>query len=142
MEAIACDNLVETIELIKKGEGDRVIQNEFEATYAPMLTKEMGLIDFTKPAKTVHNQIRGLNPWPVAYTFLNDKRMKIYESELGEEVRGEKGQVVNIVKGKGMQVACKNGSIYIKTIQFDGKKQMSVDDYLRGNSVEVGEILG
>lgn len=127
---IGAELLLETLDAIKEGTAPRHVQDDGEATYASQLTKEMGNIDWNKSADEVINLIRGLDPWPSAYSFANGKRFKIFTSKK-EDRSGEAGKVIEV--GNGVLVACGEGSVRIFEIQPENKKRMKVEDFLRGN---------
>ena len=85
------------MELIAQGRAPRTPQQEEEATYAPMLTKELAAIDFMKPAAQVHNLVRGMNPWPVAHTLLEGQPLKVYAARLSEGFQAKPERVYNEV---------------------------------------------
>lgn len=133
--------LVETINKMVKGEINPQKQDESSTCYASMLDKKIACIDWKNSAKDIHNLIRGLNPWPVAYTYYNDKAMKIYKSQvLNEKSSKEPGTIIEVSKN-GLKIACGDGILLVKEIQFPGKKSLKVEEYIRGNSIEVGSIL-
>ena len=132
--------LLTTLEKLEKGEVTPVPQNEDEASYAPMLSKELCPIDFTKTARQVHKQICGLSDWPCATTTVEGKRLKVYRSEI---VDGKSNAVPGtIVKGKDFTVACGDGLVRFTEIQAEGSKRMKTADYLRGKPVKEGTVLG
>ena len=112
--------LSETLTLLGAGKATRVPQNEDEATYASMLDKSMCTIDWTKSAQEVHNLVRGLNPWPVALTTLDSKRIKVISTRKST-LSGSPGQVVSV---NPLTVACGEGAVEILTLQPEGKKPM------------------
>ncbi len=119
-------------------------QNEDEVTYAYNITREEEKIDFNKTTKEVFNQIRGLNPWPVGYAILDDKKVKIYESKIGSSNKdGQIGEIINIYKDS-IGVKTSDGEILITELQFEGKKRVLAKDYLNGlqdkNSI-IGKIF-
>ena len=132
--------IVETLDKLEKGEITPVPQNEEEATYAPMLTKELSPIDFSKSARAVHKQICGLSDWPCATTMIGGKRIKVYRSEIvAESTDKAAGTVVN---AKDLTVACGDGMVKLTEIQAEGSKRMATADYLRGKPVTEGTVLG
>ena len=132
--------IVETLDKLEKGEVTPVAQNEAEATYAPMLTKELSPIDFSKTAREVHKQICGLSDWPCATTLINGKRVKVYRSVIAEGKSNKPaGTVVNV---KDLTVACGDGLVRFTEIQAEGSKRMAVADYLRGKPIAEGTVLG
>ena len=131
--------LGETVELIAQGRAPRTPQQEEEATYAPMLTKELAAIDFMKPAAQVHNLVRGMNPWPVAHTLLEGQPLKVYAARLAKG-SGAPGQVLES-RGR-LVVACGQGAVERLELQAQGKKRMAAADYLRGHPLAPGTVLG
>lgn len=131
---IGADLVVRALKDIENGTIVSEPQNEEESCYARMLNKEMGHIDWSKDAKSIEALIRGLNPWPVAYTKYNGMIMKILEAELTDHISTgrENGEIV-AVSDEGIEVATKDKNLLIKKIQFPNKKGMTVADYLRGN---------
>ena len=130
--------LSETIKQIEAGTAPRIPQNNDEATYASMLSKEISEIDFTKPAKEVHNKVRGLSPWPSAQSKLFGKRVKIIETRVSDK-SGEAGKVISV---NPLTVACGEGSVEILTLQPEGKRAMASADYLKGHPLEIGTVFG
>ncbi|HCJ40937.1 methionyl-tRNA formyltransferase [uncultured Ruminococcus sp.] len=132
--------IVETLDKLEKGEITPVPQNEEEATYAPMLTKELSPIDFSKSARAVHKQICGLSDWPCATTTIGGKRIKVYRSEI---VAGSTDKSAGtVVNAKDLTVACGDGMVKLTEIQAEGSKRMATADYLRGKPVTEGTVLG
>ena len=133
--------LIETLDALEQGGVAPEKQSETEATYAPMLSKDMCNIDFAKPVRAIHKQICGLSDWPCAVTMLNGKRLKIYKSEIvsNKPTGKANGQIIN---AKDFSVACEGGVIRFTEIQAEGSKRMKTADYLRGKPVEEGIILG
>ena len=132
--------IVETLDKLEKGEITPVPQNEEEATYAPMLTKDLSPIDFSKSARAVHKQICGLSDWPCAATTIGGKRIKVYRSEI---VAGSTDKSAGtVVNAKDLTVACGDGMVKLTEIQAEGSKRMATADYLRGKPVTEGTVLG
>ena len=117
-------------------------QNEAEATYASIIKKEMAEIDWSKSSKEVLNLVRGMNSWPMAYTFYNGEAVKIISALPCEEKGTRPGEIGGLEKGKGLKVSCGDGTVYVKEVQFAGKKRMDIEDYLRGNIIKTGEFFG
>lgn len=139
MAELGAESIEKTLELFDKGEVKAEPQNEEEATYAPMLKKEMGEIDYSKTAEEIHNQSRGLNPWPMAYTFLEGKSIKIHAAKAVEGFSGEEGTLLD---EKRFIVGCKNGAVEFITVQPEGKNKMSGADFIRGRRLEKGTVFG
>ena len=133
--------LLETLDLIEQGTAPRESQNHDEHTYAPQLSREMSVIDFTKPAQEVHNLIRGLSEWPCAQITLCGKVMKIYKSELVNEEfpDSQPGEIVNC---KNFTVACGDKrAIRVMELQIRGSRRMCTQACLCGNKINQGDII-
>ncbi|WP_283117665.1 methionyl-tRNA formyltransferase [Anaerotruncus colihominis] len=139
LAGLGAQALSETVRLIGEGRAPRVPQDGALATHAPMLTKELARIDWTKPAAEVHNLIRGMNPWPVAHTSLDGRPLKVYRSRLAPDGTGAPG---TLAKSGGFVVACGQGAVELLEIQEAGKKRMAAADYLRGHPDAAGKTLG
>ena len=138
MAEIGADLLTETLENLDKI--TPLKQDEQEATYAPMLTKEMGRIDWTKSAAEIKNLVYGMNPWPTAFFETDKGIVKVYEAEFTEETTHSKpGTVVNAEKT--LDISTGSGVLIIKELQLQGKKRMNVSDFLRGNNIETGTAV-
>lgn len=133
--------LEKTLEDISCNSIERKKQGNTTTDYAKMLNKSMGNINWNLKALDINNLIRGLNSWPVAYTMYKDKKMKIYKAEVLEEKSDEKPGCIVDVSENGIKVCTGDKILLIKKIQFPGKRVMSVDEYIRGNSIEKGIIL-
>ncbi len=142
LSAMGADVLIETIDAVKNNELNPQKQNDADSNYAPMLSKELCPIDFTKSAQEIHNKIRGLSPWPVAITNVNGKRIKIHKSKiLTEKFSGKIGEIVD--NNNRLVVLCGDMiPLEILELQVEGKKKTDSASYLRGNKIEVGTILG
>ncbi len=130
---------VKTIEALNEGTVTPIPQNEAEATHVGMIKKEMGLIDWTKPAVEIERLIRGLNPWPSAYTFINGKSLKLWSGAVVDKT-GTPGSVIQVDKN-GFTIACGQQALQVKELQLEGKKRMAASDFLRGYSLEEGSIF-
>lgn len=142
LSTLGAEVLLETIETLKKGELKPEKQDDSLSNYASMLSKELCPVDFTKSAMEIHNQIRGLSPWPVATTKLNGKTLKIHESRLlDKKTDAQSGEVIST--DNEILVACGDGKVIALTqIQLEGKKRMAASDFLRGHAIEKGTLLG
>ena len=133
--------LVETLVDLENGTATRTPQDHDKATKAKMLRKELGLIDFTKSAAEIERLIRGLNPWPSAYTGYKGKTLKIWDATvINEDKPGEAGQIVEVTKNS-LIVKTGDGLLSLEEVQLEGKKRMEIDAFLRGNMVEIGTKL-
>lgn len=139
---IGADLLLKTLPVIFTKTNERIEQNEAEATYAPNITRELEKINWHETQERVYNHIRGLHPWPVAYTTFQDERMKIWWSEMDEQTyEGEVGEIVSVTD-EYFTVVCGDGKgIRITDIQLAGRKRMLVKDFLRGNkdAIQIGQ---
>lgn len=133
--------LKETMDLIEEGKAPRTPQNHEEFTYAPIMDKELGHIDFNKSSREIHNLVRGVNPWPSAYAIYNEGKMKIWETEVLEEKSSKQPGTILKTDKSGIKVSTNDGVILIKEIQMPNKKRMAVSEYIKGNSIEEGLIL-
>ena len=117
-------------------------KQEGETFYAKMLNKEIANICWDKDAQEIHNLIRGLNPWPIAYTSYNNDRMKIFESAvLNEESNKAPGTIIDVSK-EGIKVSCAKNVLLIKKVQFPNGKPLTVEQYINGHEIEKNIILG
>ena len=144
---------VETIPSIVDGTAVYTPQDESAATKVGMIKKQDGRIDFLRSAKAIECQVRGLNPWPSAYTFIAGKTLKIWSAEVCEDATvidggpasgtasAAPGTVV-FTKKDCFGIQTGDGILVCKEVQLEGKKRMSAGDFLRGNAIEVGTILG
>lgn len=128
LAALGGELLLETLDELEKGNITPKKQDESLATYAPMLKKEEGLLDFSRTAKELDCQIRAMDPWPGAYTFLSGKRIKILEAVLSDET-GEAGL---LLPQKEAVVCCKEGALRILKLQPEGKKPQTGEEFMRG----------
>ena len=140
MKHLGANLLLKTIEGLQKGTIVPVAQNEKEATYAPMLTKEMGHIDWSKNTQQIIHLIHGLDPAPTAYTMYQGEMLKIWQAEKTQQIAGRVGEITAIEK-RGFVVTTGDGSMLVTQVQAKGKKRMGADAYLRGNKMEIGTIL-
>lgn len=132
--------LAETVDELTAGRIKPQAQDDSESCYAPLLSKENGIIDWQRSAREIHNQIRGLSVWPGAYTTLGDQTLKLYRTLIGEG-DGTPGTVLRSSRGE-LEVACGSGSLHIRELQLAGKKRMDVASFLAGCPVAVGTSLG
>lgn len=142
LSVLGAETLLETIVELKNGNLNPQKQDDAISNYAPMLSKELCPIDFSKSAKEVHNHIRGLSPWPVATTVISGKKFKIHSSQvLTENFVGSFGEIVD--NNNRLVCMCGDGkAIEILEIQAEGKRKTDTASFLRGHKVEKGTILG
>ena len=141
---LGAELLVAVVDDLAAGQAVEEPQNEADATYAPRLTKQEGLIDFSLPAVGVHNRIRGLRPWPTAYTFLRVQRLVIHQARVSEQPAGAAEPGTCVAAGvHGITIACGDGrAIDVLQIQPEGRRTMSARDFLAGHGVLTGQRLG
>ena len=133
--------LVKTLKGLQDGNIKRVKQNSFDSFYASMLNKDMAEINWKKSNKEIHNLIRGINPWPVAYTHYNGETMKIYNSEIiNAETKEVPGTITKVSKN-GLEIACGEGFVLLNCIQFPGGKPLLLAEYLKGHSIAEKTVL-
>ena len=130
--------LAEAVDMLRDGTAVRIPQDHSAHTYAPMLSKALSPIDWNRSAKEIHNQVRGLIPWPCAVTQVGGKNVKVFCTEIGSATAAPAGTVVAAGK-QGIEIACGDGkTLLITQLQAEGGKRMAAADYLRGHSVQVG----
>lgn len=140
LSLIGADLLNETLDLLVQGKLVPEKQDEALSCYAPMLKKEDGLIDWTRDARTIRNLVRGMSPWPGAFTYLDGKLVKVYRTRIGE---GEGAPGTVIAAGRdGIEVACGGGSLLLDELQLEGKKRLPVRDFLAGCRIAPGTAFG
>lgn len=141
MEKVGSSLLLETLDRVEEGTISPEPQKDEDSTYAKMLTKDMGNLDFTKSAKEVDCYIRGLNPWPSAFTHYEGKTLKLWRAKVADDIEGLKpGQIGRITKDT-FSIQTGEGSLVIYELQMEGKKRMNTADFLRGVSVKEGVCL-
>ena len=138
LSALGAEMIAEALEMIAAGALTPVPQDEAQATYAPMLSREQSVIDWNKSELEVHNLIRGLYSWPIALTSLHGKKLKIYRAHPGSG-SGEAGTVISL---DPLTVACGEGSVIIDELQLEGKKRMDAKAFLAGHPLRSGERIG
>lgn len=131
--------LSDTLRQLEAGMLQPQKQDDAAATYAPMLSKEMCPLDFSKSAETLHNQVRGLHPWPVATCLLGDRILKIHKTRVGGSTDAEPGKVIFL---SPLSVVCGDRRVLeILEVQSAGSRRMPAQEFLRGHAVELGTIL-
>ena len=134
---LGADALSEAVNRLADGTATRTVQDHSAYTYAPMLDRNLSPLDFTKPARQLHDQVRGLIPWPCASMTLGEKPVKVYRTAIGGDTAAGAGKIVEAGK-KGLSVACGDGKVLtILELQAEGGKRMAAADYLRGHPVQV-----
>lgn len=149
LRILGAEVLLETLEALRDGTLTRKPQDHSKAVYVPMMTREIGLIDWKKSAVEIHNLVRGTNPWPGAYTFYRGKRLKIWKTTVCQENDGflpnsgvdtvKPGMLLKCLKD-GLIVATGSGLLSITELQFDNCRRMCVIEC--GHNMDVGEVFG
>ncbi|MBR3640610.1 MAG: methionyl-tRNA formyltransferase, partial [Oscillibacter sp.] len=130
---LGAETLSKTVPHIADGTAPRTPQDNAQATFAPMMSRELSPIDWNRPSEAIRNQVRGLIPWPCASALLAGTRFKIYRTERGGETDKAAGTILSAGK-RGIEVACGDGrSIYLTELQADGGKRMAAGAYLLGH---------
>ena len=139
LSQVGAQLLLDTIPALEEGTVVCEKQPEESPTpYAAMLNKKMGLIDWSQDASVIECLIRGLNPWPSAYTYLKGKTLKIWQAKVVEKQHEEEPGTIIEVDKKHLVVACKTNALLIERLQLEGKKQMETEAFLRGYAIETG----
>ena len=140
LAVIGAEALASTLDFLLKGILVPKKQDDSLSCYAPMLKKEDGMIDWSRTAQTIKNLVRGMTPWPGAFTFLEGNTLKIYRVTAAHG-SGPPGMVLQTGK-KGIEVACAGGSLIIEELQMEGRKRLKAAEFLAGFTIEPGTFLG
>ena len=130
--------MLDTLQKLKSGTLKPICQNSSHSTYAPKLKKEDGLIDWNQSAFKIHNRVRGLLPWPGAYSFLGSKRFQIYKTEIKTTSKLNQPGIIVRLSNIGIEVGTADGIIIITELQPEGKKRMHVKNFLSGHKLVTG----
>ena len=143
LSEIGADVLADTIGLIEEGKAGFRRQDEKFVSFAPKLKKSDGLINWDLPAINLHNLVRGLLPWPGAFTHFKGKIIKILSAETAPyKDNGERpGQIIGIERGAGIIVKAKEGALQIQKLQLEGSKPMGFEEFARGHSIQGGRFI-
>ena len=143
LSRLGAQTLLRTLRALEDGTLVRTPQNEAEASYQPMLTREMGEMDWSRSAQQLHDQVRGLYPWPGAYTTMDGGVLKVWVSRVSDmQADAAPGTVVKADAKEGLFVACGTGVLQIVEMQAPGSKRMNARDYLRGKPMQTDAVLG
>lgn len=144
MSLLGAEVLLKTIKALEEGTLEPVKQNNSEAVHAPRLTKETGLVDWTKSSREIHNLIRGVTPWPGAYSFLIGQRLKLWETQVMESNETSDALPGTILRldQQGMLVQTGDGSILVRELQCESYKRMEPFAYACGRELKAGMRLG
>lgn len=133
--------MVHTLDLIEEGKISPEPQDDSKSSYAEMVFKQEGKIDFTRQPEAVERLIRGFDPWPGAFCEYEDMVMKLWKAQpLCENTGKEPGTIIE-VSARGIKIACGDGALLVSEIQIPGKKRVAVSEYLKGNQIKEGIIL-
>lgn len=133
--------IVSTLQKLESGTATRTVQDEALSTHTKKLDKSLGDIDFTKSAVEIERLIRGLNPWPSAYTRYNGKTLKIWKAQvIDRDYDGQPGQIVDKTK-QAIIVKTGKGALAITELQIEGKKRMTTESYMCGATIDMGAVL-
>lgn len=139
---LGAELLKETLPSIINGTNNRITQNESEASFATNISREQEKIDWYQSAEVIYNHIRGLSPWPVAYTVIDDGNMKVYASRIEKGKTGEPGTIIETTKKAIIVATGSDDAIALTDIQVAGKKRMLTANYLSGVQTSlVGKVL-
>jgi methionyl-tRNA formyltransferase len=142
MAELGGKTLAQALNLMRKGQLPPQKQDDSLATLAPPLKKEQGIIDWSKPAQEIDCLIRGLDPWPMAWTTYNDKWLRLMRPMVIQETSGEKPGVVCRADKKGLLISCGQESLFIREVQLQGAKRMDVASFLCGHALKPGYRFG
>lgn len=140
MMILSCECILEALELIAAGSAPREVQDHDAATYAPMLAKEEGLINWSDSGEKIVNQVRALDPWPGTFTYYDNQVLKIWECKC-DEVLNDAIPGTVLEADKHLLVKTGDGALSISVLQGQGSKKMNAADYLRGRSIKLGAVL-
>ena len=142
---IAGGHLAEILTAIENDSVHAVSQDNSTKSYAPLLTKNMGRINWSLSAVEIHNRVRALVPWPVAFSYFSDKYVKIYHSAADDKLNISDditpGTIVDVSKENGIGIKCGKGVLYLIEIQMEGKKRMKAFDWANGRHLQKGEYF-
>lgn len=138
---LGAELLIETLRKMEAGQCPRTPQNEEESTRVPMLEKDTGKIDWTKTAWQIDCLVRGVDPWPGAWTKFEGGVMKVWKTQPAQG-SGQPGEILAADAKAGLIVACGDGAVSLAEIQMPGAKRMNAKDYLRGHAMARGAVLG
>ena len=140
LSLLGAELLLKTLDGIERGTLKPKPQNTKQVTFAPLLTKEEGHLDWKESAWKLHNKIRALNPWPGAFCYLDEKRLKIFRTLMLEREPEEKPGIV-VKDSAEIWVACGQGLLCLLEVQLEGKTKMSIKEFVKGYPIPVGTIF-
>lgn len=141
LSVMGAEILQKGLDLLEEGSIDPVPQEDVEVSYAPRLSKKDGLVDWRLPAEEISRKVRGLVPWPCAFTYLDGRLLKILGSTLSDK-EDNAAAPGTVISGPGIRVACGRGVLEVTALQLEGKKAMPASEFLKGTRIKEGIILG
>lgn len=142
MKIVGAEALKEAFPMIIAGGKERQKQNSDEATYASMIQKSLGEVNWQMPTSHIDAKIRGLNPWPGGYTYYKGEVMKIWKVMPSDKTYQEEAGTIIEVGKEGILVKTLDGCLLIQEIQMPNKKRMPISEYIKGNTLDEGVVLG
>ena len=152
LAGLGAELLARALPLIAGGQAAKTPQDDTRSTYAPLLTKEVEKVDWTKSSVDIFNQVRGLNPWPGAYTLLGDKVLKIWQTRactidrlpgpIPELADKQHGEILGRIPEVGFAVATGNGCLAVEEVQLQGSRRMKAEEFMNGHQISAGTVLG
>ena len=140
---MGADLLIDTLRELEAGTLKRIPQDHEAATYEPKMDKELGRIDWSKPAGVIDCLVRGATPWPGAFTTMQDQTIKVFEIDVKDgAASGQPGEIIAADARQGLVVSCGDHDVELMQIQMPGAKRMNAKDYLRGHTMDTGVCLG
>ncbi len=130
--------LIETLQLLEQGAITPQPQDDAASTYAPIMKREDGLVDWNLPAQEIYNRVRGFSPWPGAYTFFRGKRFHIHRALVGP---GQAAPATMVIEGAVLKIGCGEGLLQALEVQLEGKRAMAAEDFVNGYKPTTGEKL-
>lgn len=141
LAALSQKTLRETLALIENGNAPRTVQDDSLSNYAPMMSKELGHLDFSKDAVSIINLSRGVDPWPSSYAKLDGEVVKLFNMKLGNKTENKNYGEIVAVSSEYIEVIAFDRTVFIYEVQFPNKKRMPVREYLKGNDIKTGEVF-
>jgi len=143
LAALGAELLLKTINSLEKNDYTLTAQDSRRVTLAPKLTKALGSIDWNKPVRVIHNQVRGLLPWPAAFSYYRGKLVKVVESQLvaGSSIPAEPGMIIEI-RSEGLIVSTGEGGLLVKRVHPEAGREMDAKSFAVGYHMKAGDMLG
>jgi methionyl-tRNA formyltransferase len=140
---LGAEIIIKTLAMISNNEIKPIKQDNCLVTYAPKLDENVEKIEWNDEAENIYNKVRGLNPWPGAYTRIHNKRLKVWKTELlNNYSRNNAGKIIDVIPDKGIVIGTGKGELVITELQLQGKKRMNAPSFLRGYQINKYDKLG